>query len=103
MCEAQRCHKTESLADQCHGRTLQQHQLHHVAWLRPERETNADFVRSLSRNVGDDTINSDTREHQRQCREHAEQNHRESLAAREFEISAFTDFSSYITCSLFIF
>ncbi len=62
---------------------MTQHETKDVLALCAECETNAEFLSSLAHEIGNHTVESDTRQHQRHRRKHVEQDHdRASISKR---------------------
>ena len=63
------------------ARALQQDHLHDIFAAGAERHADADLLRALRHRIGDDAVDSDTGEHERESAEQAEQDERDAAAA----------------------
>ena len=71
--QGERSAQAEHNSDGRQRRALPDHHAHHVRLRRPQRHAHADFMRALRHRVGDQPVDSDRRQQQRDSREQRQQ------------------------------
>src|SRR5713101_741404 len=82
MIQNQRSGESEHDAECSEPAAAQQYHAEDVAWLRAERQANADFPGALRDGVSHDAVDADRGQRQRETRENAEQQHAEARAGQ---------------------